>query len=106
MSTFGPGPFRPGNAVAAEAGPRLALRAFRPPLPARVTLKDGAPAVVSAAGLYGAVTQCAGPWRASGDWWDTAWSREEWDVALSGRGFFRIYRDRLQGTWFVDAELD
>jgi len=62
--------------------------------------------VVSAAGLYGAVTQCAGPWRASGDWWDTAWSREEWDVALSGRGFFRIYRDRLQGTWFVDAELD
>ena len=106
VSTFGPGPFRPGNAVAAEAGPRLALRAFRPPLPARVTLKDGAPAVVSAAGLYGAVTQCAGPWRASGDWWDTAWSREEWDVALSGRGFFRIYRDRLQGTWFVDAELD
>jgi protein ImuB len=60
---------------------------------------------VSAAGIRGAVTDRAGPWRASGDWWDAAWSREEWDVAVGG-GLFRIYRDRLRGGWFVDGELD
>ena len=33
-------------------------------------------------------------------------SREEWDVALDGGGLFRIFNDRLRGTWFVDGELD
>ena len=48
----------------------------------------------------------AGPWRASGDWWDVAWSREEWDVALAGGGVYRIFRDRLREAWFVEGELD
>jgi protein ImuB len=86
--------------------PRLAQRAFRPPLPAQVSLKAGAPSYVSAPGVSGAVTGRAGPWRASGDWWDVAWSREEWDVAVEGRGLFRIFRDRLRERWFVDAEYD
>jgi hypothetical protein len=47
----------------------------------------------------------AGPWRVSGDWWDVAWSREEWDVAL-GEGVYRIFRDRLREAWFVEGELD
>ncbi len=59
--------------------PRLALRAYRPPRAARLTLREGAPAFVVAPGVRGAVTDGAGPWRASGDWWDAAWSREEWD---------------------------
>jgi protein ImuB len=86
--------------------PRLALRAFRPPLPAQVRVEAGAPVYVSASGVSGPVTDCAGPWRASGDWWDVAWSREEWDVAIAGRGLYRIFRDRLRETWFVDAEFD
>jgi protein ImuB len=84
---------------------RVALRAFRPPLPAHVVLRDGAPAFVSAPGVRGAVVDRAGPWRASGDWWDVAWSREEWDVAL-GTGVYRIFRDRLREAWFVEGELD
>ena len=84
---------------------RVALRAFRPPLPADVVLRDGAPAFVSAPGVRGAVVDRAGPWRASGDWWDVAWSREEWDVAL-GSGVYRIFRDRLREAWFVEGELD
>ena len=48
----------------------------------------------------------AGPWRASGDWWDVAWSREEWDVALSAGGLYRIFHDRLRDGWFVEGELD
>jgi protein ImuB len=112
MTTFAPGAFsggRPdGASVAAErpSAPRLALRAYRPPLPAHVTLQDGAPAFVAASGVRGPVMDRAGPWRASGDWWDVAWSREEWDVSLGASGLFRIYRDRLREEWFVEGELD
>jgi protein ImuB len=104
LGSFAPGPFRPASA--ADAGPRLSLRAFRPPLPASVTLRDGAPAFVAAGTVRGGVADCAGPWRASGDWWDAAWSREEWDIALAGGGLYRLYRDRLRGEFFVEGELD
>ena len=70
-------------------------------------VRDGAPAFVSAgAAVRGPVVDRAGPWRASGDWWDVPWSREEWDVALAGGGLFRIFNDRLRDAWFVDGELD
>jgi protein ImuB len=94
-----PGAVSPGS-------PRVALRAFRPPRPARVAVRDRAPAFVAAAGVRGAVVAHAGPWRASGDWWDVAWSREEWDVALLTGGVYRIFRDRLREAWFVEGELD
>lgn len=84
---------------------RVALRAFRPPLPAEVALQAGVPRFVAAAGVRGPVLDCAGPWRASGDWWDEAWARDEWDVALP-TGLFRIFRDRLQDGWYVEGELD
>ena len=69
-------------------------------------LRDGAPGFVAFAGARGPVVDRAGPWRASGDWWDAVWSREEWDVALAEGGFYRIYRDRLREEWFVEGELD
>lgn len=102
LGSFAPGP--PSH-LASPPPPRVALRVFRPPLPAQVSLRDGAPAFVAAPGVRGAVVDRAGPWRASGDWWDTAYSREEWDVALAC-GVYRIFRDRLQGEWFVEGELD
>ncbi len=104
VGTFAPGPVTPR--APAPGSPRVALRAFRPPRPARVALRDGAPAFVAAAGVRGAVVDHAGPWRASGDWWDVAWSREEWDVALLAGGVYRIFRDRLREAWFVEGELD
>jgi protein ImuB len=102
------GTFSPAAPAAAPppSAPRLALRVFRPPLPAYVSLRDGEPAFVSAAGIRGAVVDRAGPWRASGDWWDVAWSREEWDVSLGGAGFYRIFRDRMREAWFVEGEMD
>jgi protein ImuB len=109
IGTFAPGPVTARHAPDAPrpgGGPgRVALRAFRPPLPADVSVRDGAPAFVGAAGVRGAVLDRAGPWRASGDWWDVAWSREEWDVALEG-GLYRIFRDRIRDEWFVEGELD
>jgi protein ImuB len=104
VRNFAPGPAR-SSPLEAAPFPRLALRAFRPPLPAEVRLEGGAPAFVVASGVRGAVLDRAGPWRASGDWWDEAYSREEWDVTL-GAGLYRIFRDRLRGGWFVEGELD
>jgi protein ImuB len=104
VETFAPGEPRPRALV--PPSPRLALRAFRPPKPATVRVSGGAPVFVSASGLSGTVAERAGPWRSSGDWWDVAWSREEWDVALAGGGLYRLYRDRLRDGWFVEGELD
>ena len=104
MGTFSPP--APAKAPSPLSVPRLALRVFRPPLPAHVSLRDGEPAFLAAAGIRGAVVDRAGPWRASGDWWDVAWSREEWDVSLGGAGLYRIFRDRMREAWFVEGEMD
>jgi protein ImuB len=104
VSTFAPGPAVP--AAESPPPPRVALRAFRPPRLAHVELRRGTPAFVAAPGVRGAIVASAGPWRASGDWWDVAWSREEWDVALAGGRLYRIFRDRLREAWFVEGELD
>jgi protein ImuB len=105
VSTFAPGPAQPlaGDAAAA---PRAALRAFRPPRLARVWLQGSQPAFVSAPGVRGAIVGCAGPWRASGDWWDVAWSREEWDAALATGGVYRLFFDRLREAWYIEGQLD
>jgi protein ImuB len=90
-----------------------ALRRFRPPLRANVTLENGQPARVSCARkkeVQGEVLWKAGPWRFSGDWWDReAWSRDEWDLALrngEGVSFYRLVHDLLAGTWFLEGTYD
>jgi len=96
-----------------EAGP-LGYRVFRPPLAADVEADDGMPRQVLArrAGqkrpvLRGKVVTRAGPYRTSGNWWDEArWSRDEWDVALSDGGLYRIFRDVEGGAWFVAGSYD
>jgi protein ImuB len=105
VETFAPGP-AVVDPSATPPSPRMALRAFRPPRAATVRVVGAAPQFVSASGVSGPVVERAGPWRASGGWWDVAWSREEWDVALASGGLFRIYRDRLRESWFVEGELD
>jgi protein ImuB len=86
----------------------LACRRLSPPVPATVRLRDHAPRSVEAPGLRGgAVVASAGPWRTAGEWWaDTAWSREEWDVALPDGTVYRLALDRATGTWAVDAVYD
>lgn len=85
----------------------LALRVFRPALRAQVQAPNGRPARVEARGMRGRVMQMAGPWRSSGDWWRAdAWSRDEWDVALSDGALYRLYRDRRDGEWFVEGTYD
>jgi protein ImuB len=95
-----------------------ALRRFRPPLRASVTLENGHPAHVACAKkkeVQGDVLWKAGPWRSSGDWWDrNAWSRDEWDIALQNDAlqngaavsFYRLVHDLLAGAWFVEGTYD
>ena len=90
-----------------------ALRRFRPPLRASVTLENGHPVQVACAKkkeVQGSVLWKAGPWRVSGDWWEReAWSRDEWDLALRNGdtvSFYRLVHDLLGGGWFVEGTYD
>jgi protein ImuB len=107
MKRFGEVGIRRKFAANSGEDTRLALRVFRPARRARVELGEGRPRRIAARGLRGAVVSGAGPWRSSGEWWQVdAWSRDEWDVALSDGALYRIYRDRLSGDWFVEGRYD
>jgi protein ImuB len=91
--------------------PALALRLFRPALPAAVTVQDGRPTLVRFNGNKAEVIRLWGPWRSSGMWWNRAaeWKRDEWDVQLSinaNISTYRIFRDLLIGQWSVDGMYD
>lgn len=66
--------------------PVTALRMFRPPLHATVTMRDGKPCHVvcpKRKEISGEILWMAGPWRSSGDWWEQdGWARHEWDIAM------------------------
>jgi protein ImuB len=86
---------------------RLVMRLFRPALHARVTLAGWAPKHVLASGVKGNVVQYAGPWKTSGEWWtSTAWTREEWDIALDDGALYRIYLQPQDREWFVCGVYD
>jgi protein ImuB len=86
---------------------RLVMRLFRPALNARVTLADCAPKYVYAPGVKGNVVELAGPWKTSGEWWaPTAWTREEWDVALDDGALYRIYEQPQTHDWYVHGVYD
>ena len=65
----------------------IALRLFRPPLGASVTLREAKPVrmrCLEREDIAGEIVWTAGPWRSSGDWSEQeGWSREEWDIAVS-----------------------
>jgi len=113
--------------------PSACLRRLRLPIPARVLIDGERPISVRTdrpALAGGRVHASAGPWRTSGEWWRTAaaagtaasvaagaaapsapprragWNRDEWDVALSDGGLYRIFEDRDTGRWFVEAVVD
>jgi protein ImuB len=112
LDTHHPGAFRmiPFQAFESKGRPgglpHLAIRVFRPPLPAIVTLAHGRPHHVQARGVQGRVCEYAGPWRTAGDWWRCdPWARDEWDVALDDGAVYRLYCQRAN-QWFVEGNYD
>ena len=102
--------------------PRVAIRRFRFPVPARVRVDHGIPVrvIVDRRGLGGGnVEAYAGPWRSSGGWWvepsaalarrslgRSGWERDEWDVTLSDGATYRVFRERDTDAWFIEGVVD
>jgi len=107
----------------------MAFRVFRPPLPARVEVREGCPAWVAFKGVRGRVVAASGPWRSSGNWWsEDDWQNDEWDIEVQlsassparsfrptespgvkappQRGLYRLFYDRARGEWFVRGMYD
>jgi hypothetical protein len=104
-----------------SASLKSALRRFRFPIPTRVTVSEGRPVRVQTdrqGFTSGAIVQAAGPWRTSGNWWDTpgprqkgesgsaAWDRDEWDVAMNDGTVYRLVVEREVGQWFLEGVID
>jgi protein ImuB len=103
-----------------------AVRVFRPPLGAVVTVRDHQPVRIACAGdgsrasIAGDIAWASGPWRSSCDWWTetaaphrdasaTRYTREEWDVAVTtsdGDVLARLVHDLEEGEWFVEGMYD
>lgn len=83
------------------------LRFYRPPLAARVRLRESVPRKVLASRVAGDVVDAAGPWRTSGGWWrQTVWTRDEWDLALTDGGVYRVFCELRSHGWFVEGVYD
>jgi protein ImuB len=99
-----------------------ALRRCRQPVPARVVVAAGRPVRITTdrrGFVGGTVTSSTGPWRTSGDWWkqpaetgkasaptQSAWDRDEWDVAVTDGALYRVFQDRETKGWFIDGIFD
>jgi protein ImuB len=105
-----------------------ALRVFRLPLAARVSIREGRPARVTFRGVSGEVVAASGPWRTSGEWWrKDAWRHDEWDLEIRAesepgdtnrgdwghgekprerRAVYRVFYDATQQKWFVRGVYD
>lgn len=84
-----------------------AIRMFRPPLAATVELVNNTPAALQFNGTRARVVALAGPWRSSGEWWSLhAWSREEWDVAVTTPELILLRLVKEGGTWIVEGTYD
>ena len=91
----------------------IALRLFRPPLSASITLREAKPVrlrCLQREEIAGDIVWTAGPWRSSGDWSEQdGWSREEWDIAVTaetGLVLYRLVQDKFSGKWFLEGTYD
>lgn len=99
-----PPPARPP--IHPESG--LPLRRFRPPLRATLEFSPAGkkPTYVHTDHFEGTIAIIRGPWRSSGDWWQTdrAWSRLEWDIALTEGGLYRLLQ--INEAFYIEGEYD
>jgi protein ImuB len=57
--------------------------------------------------VAGRVKVAAGPWGLEDEWWtESPTGRDYWDVELTTGGLYRIFRDRVSGSWYVDGVYD
>jgi protein ImuB len=132
LDTHSPNSFRQSPFVLPEASAQdlrkekrttVALRIYRPPLPANVEFREGKPLLLGCNGRQREILAFAGPWKRKGDWWsETEWAREEWDVKVrtlhpkfqaerriaveDETALYRVYKDLREKRWFVEGIYD
>ena len=85
--------------------PAAALRRFRSPVPASVSLRKRRPARLRSPNFSGEICAAKGPYRASGNWWDeSAWERAEWDLELENGALCQGHASA--GQWALDGIYD
>jgi len=86
----------------------LAVRALRPPAPARVQLRGGRPGFVESGLARGAVLRCAGPWRTTGRWWseEERFAFDHYDVQVEDGWVVRLRFDWRTKGWQIDGVYD
>lgn len=83
----------------------LPLQRWRPPAPADVEILRHCPVRVQSSALRGRIAEAQGPYRLSGNWWEPgAWETEEWDIAMTDGGLYRIARTKT--GWQVEGCYD
>jgi len=93
------------GAQSEETRVALALRRFRPPLPASVALVAGRPVELRSKRLSARIVISAGPWRTSGEWWTARpWLHDEWDVELGDGTVCRLAHDG--SAWWLEGIYD
>ncbi len=83
----------------------LSMRHYHPPIKSTLIIKESCPVKLIAGETISKVINAAGPWRLSGDWWNSNyWEREEWDLGL---GDGQVCRVACVGEqWFLEGVYD
>ena len=84
---------------------KLILRRLRPPRPIKINIRQ--------------ILHCSGPWRSSGNWWETKsspeslnhdktgyWERDEWDIEMATGIICRIFWDKPTKQYFIEGVYD
>ena len=80
------------------------LRRFRPAEPAMLRVELNRPTHLQSERARGKIVEAQGPWRSSGNWWEDAWTRDEWDVRLANGRSYRLVATK--GQWFIEGVFD
>lgn len=104
-------PFQPSLGADSSQQPfqaRLAMRMFRPPQSVRVICWGDQPRAMFWQGARLTISAAAGPWHASGSWWDKqTWDHDLWDVVTSAPAqVLRLRQDHLSKAWTVVGLYD
>ena len=88
--------------------PRPALRVLRPSQSIRVWLANERPHRLAWRGLRFTVADAAGPWHASGSWWDrTHFDCDYWDVVTTEPAYMlRLQQEHAPNAWNVVGLYD
>ncbi len=83
----------------------LSLRYCHPPIESTLVIEENRPIELIADVMTRKVINTAGPWRLSGDWWNSnEWEREEWDLGLVDGTVCRVAR--IGERWFLEGIFD